>query len=225
MNVTEALKARTSIRAFLDKPVDREIVEDLLEKARWSPSGGNVQPWKVIVVAGEARDAAVKAGAAASMANPQGEDDEFPIYPSPMPEPYRSRRFKVGEDMYELLGIPREDKPARLQHLARNTEFFGAPVGMFFVIDRIMGRAQWAHMGMFMQSLALAATEAGLATCMQEYWTRVRKTMHGHFGLANNEVVYCGLALGWPDPDAAVNALRSDRAPIDEFTEFRGFDS
>lgn len=224
MNVTDALKARTSIRVFLDTPVDRATVEDLLEKARWAPSGGNVQPWKVIVVAGEARDAAVNAGAAATMANPRGEDEEFPIYPSPMPEPYRTRRFKVGEDMYELLGIPREDKPARLQHLARNTEFFGAPVGLFFVIDRIMGRAQWAHLGMFMQSLALAATEAGLATCMQEYWARVRETMHGHLKLAENEVLYCGMALGHPDPGAAVNGLRSDRAPVAEFAEFRGFE-
>ena len=223
MNVSEALEKRTSVRAFLDTPVDRETVGKLLEKAGRAPSGGNVQPWKVIAVAGEERDAAVKAGAAAVMANPEGEDEEFPIYPSPMPEPYRTRRFKVGEDMYELLGIPRDDKPARLRHLARNTEFFGAPVGLFFIIDRIMGRAQWAHLGMFMQSLALAATEAGLATCMQEYWARVRKTMHGHLGLKEHEVLYCGMALGHPDPDAAVNGLRADRAPVSEFADFRGF--
>lgn len=223
MNVSEALKKRISVRAFLDRPVDRATVHALLDTARWAPSGGNVQPWKVIVVAGEARDAVAALAAQTLMQNPHGEDDEFPIYPKNLGEPYRSRRFKVGEDMYALLGIPREDKPARLRWVANNYNFFGAPVGLFFIIDRCMGHGQWAHLGMFMQSLALAAVEMGLATCMQEAWARLRKTLHGHFGLPENEVLYCGMALGWPDPSMPVNTLRSDREQVDGFTHFSGF--
>ena len=107
--------------------------------------------------------------------------------------------------------------------MARNYEFFGAPVGLFFVIDRVMGRGQWAHLGMFMQSLALAATARGLGTCMQESWGMVRKSLHAHFSLADEELLYCGMALGYPDTEAAVNTLRSDRVEVDEFTTFAGF--
>ncbi|MEL6184574.1 MAG: nitroreductase, partial [Myxococcota bacterium] len=173
--------------------------------------------------AGEARRKLSELAATTLMSNPAGEAEEHPIYPAKLWEPYRSRRFKIGEDMYALLGISREDKPSRLQWVARNYDFFGAPVGLFFVIDRGMGHGQWAHLGMFMQSVALAATARGLGTCMQESWGMVRKTLHGHFGLAEQEVLYCGMALGHPDPDAPVNRLRSDREEVEAFAHFEGF--
>ncbi len=223
MSVNELLKKRISVRAFLDKPVAEQRVRDLLDIARWSPSGGNVQPWKVIVVSGAARDAVIQQAAAALQRNPQGEAGDYPIYPAGLQEPYRSRRSQMGEDMYALMGISREDKAARLQALQRNFQFFGAPVGVFMVIDRAMGHGQWAHMGMFMQSFALAAEEQGLATCMQEAWAMVRDTLHAHFQLPAEEVVYCGIALGHADPDAVVNSLRTARAPVEEFAEFKGF--
>ncbi len=223
MHVDEALKTRISIRAYLDKPVGADLVEQVLDVARWSPSGGNLQPWKVIVVAGDARKAVIDAGQKAIWENPQGEAEEAPIYPQPLWEPYRSRRFKIGEDMYKLLEIPRGDKPSRLAWVARNYEFFGAPVGLFFIIDRNMGRGQWAHLGMFMQSIALAATARGLGTCMQESWGMVRKTLHRHFELPEEALLYCGMAMGWPDPDAPVNKLRSDREEVSELASFKGF--
>jgi len=223
MSVTKALKARTSIRAYLDKPVEEATVRMLLEAARWAPSGGNLQPWKVIVVTGEARDKVAHLAYERMMMNPSGEAGNYPIYPEGLSEPYRSRRYKVGEDMYALLGVPRDDKTARLQNVMRNFYFFGAPVGIFFVIDRNMGHGQWAHLGMFMQSLALAASDHGLASCMQEAWGMVRETLRDHFGLPQQEIVYCGMALGYADQEAAVNSLRSERAAVDEFTSFRGF--
>lgn len=226
MHVEDALRSRTSIRDFLDTPVDEATVRSLLDAARWAPSGGNLQPWRVIAVAGAARDAAIEAAATVLMANPKpDQDDEFPVYPPKLWEPYRSRRYRVGEAMYALLGIPREDKPSRLQWLARNFSFFGAPVGLFFVIERGMGHGQWAHVGMFMQSLALAATARGLGTCMQESWGMVRKTMHAHFGLTEDEILYCGMALGHPNPNAEVNTLRSERAEVETFTRFEGFEA
>jgi nitroreductase len=219
MNVTEALKARTSIRAFKTDPVPEALVREIIDVARYAPSGGNLQPWKVIAVAGAEREAVT----ALAKANLPGVEDDRPVYPANLWEPYRTRRFKVGEDMYALLGIPRENKPARLMHLAQNFEFFGAPVGLFFIIDRNMGHGQWAHLGMFMQSAALAAIERGVASCMQEAWARMRAPLAAHFALADNEMIYCGMALGYADLTKPVNTLRSDRAPLEEIAVFRGF--
>ena len=220
MNVTDALKARISVRAFKADPVPEPLVREIIDVARYAPSGGNLQPWKVIAVAGAERDAV----SALARANLPGAEDERPVYPHNLWEPYRTRRFKVGEDMYALLGIPRENKPARLMHLAQNFDFFGAPVGLFFIIDKAMGHGQWAHLGMFMQSVALAAIERGVASCMQEAWARMRAPLHAHFALDDDDMVYCGMALGYADTSKPVNTLRSDRAPVDEIAAFKGFE-
>lgn len=225
-SVSEAIRQRTSVRAFLSTPVSAEQVRALLDTARWAPSGGNLQPWKVIAVAGAAREAVIDmargeiAKAEDGVPREQGTDL---VYPPKLWDPYRSRRFQVGEDMYALMGIARDDRAGRLKHVARNFEFFGAPVGLFFVIDRRMGRAQWAHLGMFMQTIALAAVEAGLGTCMQEFWGTIRESLHAHFALDENDLVYCAMALGHADPDAPVNRLRSARAAVDDFATLRGF--
>lgn len=219
MKTSEAIKQRISTRAFTAQTVPETDVRDLLDIARFAPSGGNLQPWKVIAVAGAARDAVVEL----AMTNLPGNAGERFVYPPQLWEPYRSRRYKLGEDMYALLGIPRENKAARLQHLARNFSFFGAPVGLFFIIDTRMGYGQWAHLGMFMQSLALAACERGLASCMQEAWAMMRAPLHAHFGLPENEMIYCGMALGYSDESAPVNKLRSEREPVDGFARFFGF--
>jgi nitroreductase len=219
MNVDEAIKTRVSIRAFKPDPVPEALVREIIEVARWAPSGGNLQPWKVIAVAGAERDAV----AALAKANLPGAEDDRPVYPANLWEPYRTRRYKVGEDMYALLGIPRDNKPARLMHLAQNFDFFGAPVGLFFVIDRRMGHAQWAHLGMFMQSLALAALERGVQSCMQEAWARMRAPLATHFALGEHDMICCGMALGYADMSKPVNTLRSDRASVDEIASFRGF--
>ena len=219
MNISEALRKRISTRAFKAEPVSKSVVREILDVARFAPSGGNLQPWKVIAVAGAERDAVV----ALARANLPGDEGDRAVYPANLWEPYRTRRFKLGEDMYALLGIPRENKVGRLMHLAQNFDFFGAPVGLFFVIGRRMGHGQWAHLGMFMQSVALAAIERGVASCMQEAWARIRTPLHTHFALAEEEMIYCGMALGYADENAAVNTLRSDRAEVDEFAVFRGF--
>jgi nitroreductase len=226
LSVSDAIRQRISVRRFLPTPVSEAQVRGLLDTARWSPSGGNLQPWKVVAVAGAERAAVIElargilVGAAGGTPPEQGTDL---VYPPNLWEPYRSRRFKVGEDMYALMGIPREDRAGRLAHVARNFEFFGAPVGLFFVIDRRMGRGQWAHLGMFMQTLALAALEQGLGTCMQEFWGTIRESLHRHFALPEPDMIYCGMALGVADPAAPVNKLRSARAPVDEFASLRGF--
>lgn len=220
MNVSDALKARISVRDFKPDTLSEALVREILDVARFAPSGGNVQPWRVITVAGAERDAVVSLARTALGGGSQ--EGEHPVYPANLWEPYRTRRYKLGEDMYALLGIGRDNRAGRLANLARNFEFFGAPVGLFFAIDKRMGHGQWAHLGMLMQSIALAAIERGVSSCMQEAWASVRVSLAKHFALPDDEMIYCGMALGYAT-DAPVNTLRSDRAELSEIAEFRGF--
>lgn len=224
MDVTTALEARRSVRAFTDEPVPVEQVRAILDRARWAPSGGNVQPWHVHVVMDQARDAVVEMALQALADGTADPGEEYPVYPPSLHEPYRTRRFVLGEQMYDLLGITREDKAGRLTRFQENYRFFGAPVGMFFAIDRRMGHGQWGHLGMFLQSVALAATEEGLGTCFQEAWAMLRGNLARHLDLPDEHVVWCGMALGHVDTDHPVNRLRSERAPVDEFTTFHGLE-
>lgn len=223
MDVSTALDKRKSVRAFLDTPVSAEQVSELVKKACRAPSGGNIQPWQVVAVSGAAKDAVVQAAMQSLIANPSGEEGDYPIYPEKLHEPYRSRRYDIGERLYASLNIAREDKAARQQQMLKNFGFFGAPVGLFIVIDRRMGHGQWAHVGMFMQSLALAAVEAGLGTCMQEAWARVRASTREALGIGPDHVVYCAIALGFPDETAPINQMDSPRAPLDEVLTLKGF--
>jgi len=154
--------------------------------------------------------------------NPMGEETEFPIYPPSIKEPYRTRRFRCGEDLYAAIGIPRENKAGRLMQLAKNYEFFGAPAAFFFALDRQMGPGQWAHLGMFMQSIALVAEEKGLSSCMQEAWARRHTFVRRFFGIPEEQQLYCGMAIGHKDKSAAINNWRTERAPVDEIATFAG---
>ncbi len=218
MNVSEAVASRKSIRAFLDTPVDDELIKGLLEKAKRAPSGGNVQPWRVYVVNGETTTRFLEF--LASRTAP--ETPAYEIYPQGLKEPYRSSRFKVGEDMYALLGIEREDKAGRLTRLMENFRFFGAPCGIFCFVDRQMGPPQWSDLGMFLQTFMLLATEAGLATCAQEAWSARPASVTEFVGAPEELMLFCGVAVGYADPDAPVNELVSDREPFEVYAEFVG---
>jgi len=223
ISVNEAIANRRSIRQFLDKPVAKEDVIDILEQAKRAPSGGNLQPWKVYVLAGEFRDRLVNAVAEKSAINPVGDGSEYDIYPPQLTDPYRTRRRDVGSDLYQLIGIPREDKMAKFAQLAKNFEFFGAPVGLIFTIDRQMGLGQWADLGMFMQNVMLMAKSKGLDTCAQEAWAVWHKTIAEIAEIPDEEMVFAGMCLGYADPDAVINELVSKRANLNEFAELKGF--
>jgi nitroreductase len=226
MNVEDAVRQRISIRAFLDTPIDRADLSALLAAAQRAPSGGNLQPWRVIAVAGQARDSVIDLAQRTIAADPMAPlTTDRPVYPDfkALDPVYGQRRRRVGEMMYDRIGIPKEDRAGRIQWFANNYTFFGAPVGLFLVIDRRMGHGQWAHMGMYMQTLALLAVERGWGTCMQECWARLRDELHGHFGLDEHEMLYAGISLGVPDASAPVNMLYSERAPENEVASFHGF--
>ncbi len=221
--LSDVLARRRSCRGFLPDPVEATTVREILAAASRAPSGGNLQPWKVIAVAGAEREAVSKLAMDALAANPAGEMGDRLVYPPSLWEPYRGRRFENGEALYATLGIPREDKTARFAHLARNYAFFDAPVGLFFVIDAKLGHSQWAHLGMFMMAVMLAAEARGLATCAQEAWAMTRRSLHAHFALEEEELLYCGMALGYPDPDHPTAKLVTTREPVEGFARFSGF--
>ena len=221
--VTEAVLNRRSTRAFLDTPVSLETVKTILETARRSPSGSNVQPWFVDGITGSPLTDLLTDVKTSLAANPKGEGSEYELYFPDMPEPYRSRRFQCGEDMYATIGVTRENKLGRLIQFAQNFEGFGAPVMLFFSIDRRFGPAQWAHLGMYMQTIMLLAEEYGLATCPQEAWMVMYKTVSRHIALPDDRMLYCGMALGYADTSAPINTLVTARAQLDEYVTTRGF--
>jgi nitroreductase len=223
VNVSEAVSTRMSCRAFLDTPVPEATVRAILDAARRAPSGGNLQPWHVHVLTGEPLAGLLAAVRRKLPAEPRGEGSEYDIYPAGLVEPYRSRRFECGEDMYATIGVPREDKFARLLQFARNYQFFGAPVGLFFSIDRRLGPPQWSDLGMYMQTVMLLAREHDLHTCPQEAWSVWYRTVGEHLQLPAELMLFAGMALGYADTAHPINSLRTQRAPLEEFATLRGF--
>jgi len=216
MSVAEAVAARRSCRAFLSDAIDADFVRDVLVKASRAASGGNVQPWRIYLLHGERMDT-FKAGIAERVAKGLVDTPEYPVYPSPLKEPYRTQRFAVGEEMYARLGIPREDKMARLEWFANNYQFFGAPVALFFTIDRDMEQGSWVDYGMFLQSLMLAAREQGLETCAQAAFCPYYDSVMPILGAPSEQMLVCGMSIGYADPDAVINEYRTSRLSVDVF--------
>lgn len=219
MNVSDAINTRLTARAFLDKPVDGALVRQILETAKRSPSGGNLQPWRVCALTG----APLEAFKAEVATNPFGETPEYDVYPPSLWDPFRTRRYQNGEELYASLGVGREDKGERLRWLARNAQLFGAPVGLFFALDRKLGPPQWSDLGMYMQTVMLLATERGLDTCAQEYWARYPKTVARACGFPDDHMVFSGMALGYRDAKHPINGWRSTRDPLETWAELKGF--
>lgn len=220
-NVTGAIRARRSCRAFLPLPVERQVIAEILEIAAQAPSGGNLQPWQVDVVAGRALEELKERAREAIGRGLQA--TEFNVYPPQIDEALAKRRRACGEALYEAIGIGREDKPARWGQFLLNYELFGAPVGLFFSLDRVFDRPQWAHLGMFMQNIMLLAEERGLATCPQEAWAALHQTVSEFLELPEDRIFYCGMAVGHADSSHPINQFRTGREPLQAFARFRGF--
>jgi nitroreductase len=223
MKVSEALESRMSCRAFLPDPVPQATLGQILTAASRAPSGGNLQPWFADVLTGAPLAALVQRIRALVPEYPLGYPSEYPVYPSPLGEPYRTRRFQNGEELYATIGLPRADKAARLRQYARNFAGFDAPVMVFISIDRGMGSAQWSDMGMFMQSIMLLAREQGLHTCPQESWSGWYREVAEAVALPANRMLFSGIAVGYRDEAAPINRLRTTRVTLEEFATFRGF--
>lgn len=213
--VETVVASRRSIRRFLDTPVSMAEVRDLIIKSSRAPSGTNFQPWKVVVVAGETKR---RLSAAVIQDAERGEkSEEYAYAPSPVPEPYLSRRRAVGYGLYNLYGIARDDYVARKAAMLRNFEFFGAPVGLFFTLDRQLTEGSWVDCGMFMQTVMILARARGLDTCAQQAWCEFGGVVHRELGIPDDQILVSGLALGHADPMAPENSLVTDRVAIEEY--------
>jgi nitroreductase len=216
MNTSEAVKQRRSIRAFIDKPVPNSLIKDLLCQCSRSASGGNLQPWRIYIINEESMNEFL-----AFQKNwSQSEIAPYEIYPPKLKEPYRTSRFELGEEMYSLLNISREDKAGRFEQVMKNFEFFGAPAAFFCFVDRQMGPPQWSDLGMFLQTFMLLAKEQGLDTCAQEAWSIKHDSVSNFLRAPDCEMLFCGMSIGYKDHDALINKLESKRRPIEEWAVF-----
>lgn len=218
--VDEAIASRRSVRAFLPDPVDEATVRDILDVAARAPSGTNMQPWRTYVVTGERKEAVSRAILDSGIRAEKATWDEYKYYPDQFFEPYLARRRAVGFSLYGLLGIGRREvERMRAQH-DRNFVFFDAPVGMIFTIDRRLNLGSWLDHGMFLQSIMIAARGRGLHTCPQAAFAPYHRQIRPILGIPDEEMVVCGMALGYEDASKPENALRTERAPLDEFVTF-----
>jgi len=216
MKVSEAVASRKSIREFLKTPVKNSLIKDLLSKSARAANGGNLQPWQIFVINNKSMTAFLKHQS--EWTDP--ETPAYDIYPSGLKEPYRTSRYELGEQMYNLLNISREDKEARFMQVLKNFEFFGAPAAIFCFVDRQMGPPQWSDLGMFLQTFMLLGQEVGIDTCAQEAWSMKQESVSNFFKVDDETMLFCGMAIGYKDPDAIVNKLNSERRPVEQWATF-----
>ncbi|MDI6026872.1 nitroreductase [Corticibacterium sp. UT-5YL-CI-8] len=218
--VDEAIETRRSVRAFLPKPVDERLIREILDLAARAPSGTNMQPWRTYVTTGKTKakisDAILNSGIRAEKV----EWDEYKYYPEKFFEPYLTRRRTVGFALYSTLGIGRRDVDRMREQHDRNFVFFDAPVGMIFTIDRRLNQGSWVDYGMFLQNIMIAARARGLHTCPQAAFAPYHRQIRPILNLTDEEIVVCGIALGYEDTSKPENHFRTERAPLEEWTTF-----
>ena len=225
ISVSEAMQARRSVRAFTDQPVDAALLRQILATAQRAPSGGNLQPWQATVLTGAPWQRVQDAVAARIAMGGTGREPEYGIYPAGLIDPWENRRREVGEALYASLELPRDNKIGRMMQFVQNFKGFGAPVMLFLHCSRIMGPPQWSDMGMWLQSVMLLAVEAGLATCPQECWAMYGATIRRELGLGDDQILFCGLAIGYADAAHPVNIWPVPRIDLDEAVTWQGFDA
>jgi len=219
MDISQAIVDRKSVRAFLKKDVERQTIEEILNVARYAPSGANSQPWQVAVVKGEKKDAIAEAMIAAFRSGGREERD-YDYYPVRWQEPFKKRRIACGMQLYDTLGIERKDRQGRIRQWEANYRGFGAPVILFFFLDPSLAIGSYMDSGMFIQSVMLAAVDKGLATCPQAALSGYPKIVKDHLGYPQETILLCGMALGYEDKDATVNSYRTPREEVSEITQF-----
>ena len=224
MDVFEAVNSRIACRQFIDRPVELDIVRDLLHGAARAASSLNLQPWNVYAVSGEPLQEIIRQVAEAiAHKDWRTFETEYAECPEDLWEPYNSRRSDFGSQLYGALGINREDAEGRLEQIKRNYMFFNAPVGIFITIDRRLGPGQWADLGGYVNTLACLARGYGLDTCPQVLWIRMHEIVRASLGVPPEQMLYCGMAIGYGDRRHQVNSFRTRRADTSEFCKFFGF--
>lgn len=223
--IARALLSRRSVRGFLPTPVPRATIDGILALAARAPSGTNCQPWKVYVCGGAVRDALsaeLLAAHDAMAAGARDHTEEYAYYPKTWRDPYLARRRKLGWDYYGVMGIAKGDRDATHAQHAKNYRFFGAPVGLFFTLDRDLEQGSWLDCGMFIEGVMIAARAYGLHTCPQAAFTPFHRIVRRHLAIPDGEILLCGMALGAIDDRARENALVTTREPTAAFVRYAG---
>ncbi len=220
MKVSDAILSRHSMRVFDEKPVPRALLEKMIDVSRYAASNGNLQPWKLYVASGAARKRLSAAIIDAIKTGDAGPGAEYHTYPQEFTPLYDQRRKKVGKDLYTLLNVPRGDTEGMQRQFLKNFDFFGAPTGMILTLERRMEKGQWVDNGIFLGCLMLMARELGLHTCPQAAFSRYQHVIRRELAIPEDEVVICGLAVGYADPAKVPNDLITDRAAVGDFTVF-----
>ena len=223
MDVFEAIRTRKSIRSFTERPVARETLESLLRVAQRAPSGTNTQPWYVHVCTGEVRDAISRDVLQLTHEGKASTYEEYDYYPAKWADVHRDRRRTIGWALYGLLGIEKGDREASGRQGRRNFVFFDAPVGLFFTTDAYLGRGSWADVGLFMQTVMIAARGYGLHTCPQAAWIKFQGPIFKHLNIPDDQVLVSGMSLGYANEDAIENTLETEREELDHVVNFSGF--
>lgn len=223
MNVEEAILTRRSVRRFLPNPVAETTVRQIIEVSARAPSGHNIQPWKVYAIAGDVKNRLSADILKAAETEPEKHQPEYEYYPTEWHEPYIGRRRELGYDLYATLGISRDDTAGRTRQMNRNYLFFDAPVGLFVTMDRRLNTGSYIDMGMLLQNILLAARGHGLHTCGQAAFTWYHNIIRKHLSFDDNEILICGVALGYEDTAAPENKLVTRRVPVDTYATFLGF--
>jgi nitroreductase len=218
MDVYKAVASRRAVRGFTDQPVSREVIERVLTAAASSPSGSNIQPWNIYVVTGAPLAELKKLATERVAAGDAWDEPEFEMYPPDMKSPYAERRAAFGKDRYSALGVTRDDWEARQRAAIANWDCFGAPAALFCYIDRDMGPAQWADVGMYLQTVMLLLRAEGLDSCPQMAWAKVHETVGQVLSPPEDQILYCGMSIGYEDE--TVPYVRTGRAPLDETVTF-----
>jgi nitroreductase len=221
--VNNVMSGRKAVRSFLDKPVEKELVVDILDIARTAPSNSNTQPWRVYAVAGNAKQALSEALSEAHANRPDEYTACYKHFPDVLGERYLARQNMYATKYYSCLGIERSDLAARAAQTGQNFLFFGAPIGFIFTIENALERGSWLDYGMFLQNVMVAAKARGLDTCPQISFVKYHEILRKHLSIPSTETVVCAMSLGYADVTQQVNSLRLPREPVEAFTSFFGF--
>ena len=219
MDIIEAIYKRQSIRSFKDREVSQETVREILNISKFAPSGGNTQPWKVYVLNQNIMKE-LESAILHNLDNGISEKPNFSIYPQPMSDHLKNRVKECGKLMYGALEIKKDDIEGRLNQLKQNFSFFGAPVGMLIAVEKEVDLNGWGHVGHFIQNLCLSSIEFGLGTCLQESWSMYPETVQKITNYNKTEILWCGVALGYPNNDHPINNYRTPREDIETFAKF-----
>lgn len=223
-SLDDLFASRHSVRAFLDEAVSLDDLKAMCMAARSAPSGANLQPGRLHILSADPLFRLIDQLQQA-IVQKRPFDNEYSYFPEPMSRELKARQRAAGYALYQALNISRRDIEGRRQQFARNYSFFGAPVGIIVTIDKAMGKGCFMDLGMFLMSFLLKVEDLGYSATGIGAMANYASVIHENLDLHEDEMVVCGLAVGKADEAHPVNQFRTERASLEEFASFYGFEA